>query len=125
MAEACTLLSLLMGLSWYNQQATECPGSGSKSGGNFTSHKPAMKCGQRGWKRHPVGGFTRLGGSPGGTSLNDSALRASGSEVAASNARVYGCNGLSSRRRVSAFSIRLPAYITKIRREKYFTVERS
>src|SRR5512143_1977605 len=46
----------------YNQQATKCPGSGSKSGGNFTSHKPAMKCGQRGWKRQPVGGLTRLGG---------------------------------------------------------------
>src|SRR5215216_3254028 len=123
--DAWALLPLPVGASLYNQHATKCSGSGSKSGGNWTSHKPAIKCGQRGWKRQPVGGLTRLGGSPGGTSLNVSALFASGSEVAASNARVYGCNGLSSRRRVSAFSIRLPAYITKIRREKYFTVERS
>src|SRR5215212_8634519 len=93
------------GLSSYNQQATKCPGSGSKSGGNCTSHKPAMKCGQRGWKRQPDGGLTKLGGSPGGTSLNVSALCASGSEVAASKAWVYGCRGFSSRRRVSAFSM--------------------
>src|SRR5215216_1636757 len=125
MSEASAVLNSACVSPSYNQQATKCSGSGSKSGGNFTSHKPAMKCGQRGWKRQPVGGLTRLGGSPGGTSLKVSALRASGSEVAASNARVYGCNGFSSRRRVSAFSIRLPAYITKIRREKYFTVERS
>src|SRR5687768_6747369 len=57
-----------LGAFSYNQHFTKCSGSGSNSGGIFTSHKPAMKCGQRGWKRQPVGGFTRLGGSPGGTS---------------------------------------------------------
>ena len=69
-------------------------------------------------KRKPGGGFTRLGGSPGGISLNVSAFRASGSDVPVSRARVYGCSGLSSSGRTGAFSIRLPAYITKMRSEK-------
>jgi hypothetical protein len=43
---------------------------------------------QRGWKRQPLGGFTKLGGSPGGSSLNVSAFRASGSDVPVSKAMV-------------------------------------
>lgn len=53
----------------YNQQETKCSGSGWKSSGSFSSHKPAIIFAQRGWKRQPFGGLTKLGGSPGGTSL--------------------------------------------------------
>lgn len=53
----------------YNQHNTVWLGSGLYSAGSCTSHKPWIILEQRGWKRHPDGGLTRLGGSPGGTSL--------------------------------------------------------
>ena len=80
---------------------------------------PAMKCGAARWKRQPEGGFTRLGGSPGGTSLKESALRASGSDVAAASGVYRDAGGYPADDAFRSFSIRLPAYITKMRLEKY------
>ena len=42
-----------------------------------------MKWVQRGWKRQPEGGLTRLGGSPGGTSRKTRAFSGSGSAMGA------------------------------------------
>ena len=50
--------------------------------------EPLIILAQRGLKRQPTGGFTRLGGSPGGTSLKVAALSASGTEVPFNRASV-------------------------------------
>src|SRR5689334_15742007 len=46
-----------------SQQALTWPVETSNAGGTCSAHT-VMACGHRGWKRQPVGGFTRLGGAP-------------------------------------------------------------
>src|SRR5690606_36292176 len=98
--------------------SSDLPSSTTTCGGSCTLQTPAIASGQRGWKRHPGGGLSKLGGSPGGTSLKVWALAASGSEIAARRARVYGCLGFFTRSLVTACSTIFAPYMTKIRCEK-------
>src|SRR5690606_19845124 len=47
----------------YSQQAAHWPSARSKRGGSSVRQR-SMAWGQRGWKRQPVGGAMREGGSP-------------------------------------------------------------
>jgi hypothetical protein len=44
-------------------QATKCPSPSGSITGSVVTHT-SVAAGQRGWNRHPVGGFTGDGGSP-------------------------------------------------------------
>ena len=74
-------------------QATACPGSESSSAGS-TARQTGSAYGQRGWKRHPAGRWTRLGGVPAiGWRRSRRATSSRGTDCR--RPHVYGCSGAS------------------------------
>src|SRR5947209_1083624 len=73
-----------------SQQAAPCPASTGNVGGS-SAEQIGIACGQRGWKRQPVGGLTSDGGAPAAPSQGFSSLCGSG--AALSSSWVYGCCG--------------------------------
>ena len=78
------------------QRASCVPPAGSTSTGASVEHR-SMAIGQRGWKRHPDGGSSGLGGSPGRTTrARVAGLRG---PARARPTAATGCTGAAARRR--------------------------
>jgi hypothetical protein len=92
-----------------------CPVS-YRAGGTSQS---SNRCGQRGAKRQPAGGFSRLGGLPGMPVSGTRGPRIDGN--ASSSPRVYGCPGSANTSRVGPISTACAAYMTTSRSEKWLT----
>ena len=78
---------------------------------------------QRGWKRQPLGGVTRLGGLPGIDSIRFFSPFTLGK--APSSPSVYGCKVCEKIFFEELSSMISPAYITQIRSATFATVETS
>ena len=82
-----------------------------------------MQCGQRGWKRQPLGGSPRSGGMPGMPVIRTSGPVSGGNEL--SSPCVYGCFASAKRSRAAAVSTISPAYMIPIRSANSTSRERS
>src|SRR6185369_3104884 len=106
-------------------QATARPRLTSLSAG-ASLRQTSIACGQRGWKRHPLGGRITLGTSPRSTWRGRSASAAgSATGTADSRACVYGCSGSRNSVSRSAISTMRPRYITATRWLMWRTTARS
>src|SRR5699024_6380452 len=82
--------------------------------------------GQRVRNTQPLGGSIGLGNSPCKIILSlVSSMSGSGIGIADNNACVYGCRGLSYKDSLAVSSNKFPKYMTPIRSEICFTMERS
>ena len=88
-----------------------------------TSAHTSSAYGQRGWNRHPVGGWCRSGGLPGIPVMTTRSPESGGNEPI--RPVVYGWAGRAKRADASASSMMSPAYMIAIRSENSTRSDRS
>src|SRR5690606_31301770 len=107
--------------TWW--QATRCRAEpfSTSSGSSLTQSSSAR--GQRGWKRQPEGGESKLGGVPGIETIGARSARMSGK--ACVSPWVYGWRGRTSTSSTGPCSTILPAYITATSSQVCATTDKS